>query len=211
MTPREAYPLSWPDGWPRTRPQDRRIMGGWKRTANQYRDALAAELKRMGAPAFVISSNVPLTQRGGLETKGVEPLDIGVSVWFALKIKEDFRWQDALGVHDPAPTEDQVNAAFKRLAQIHHPDRGGDIAMFAALSEHRDNALNWITHKTGGNLDHVIAADQFKEVRLNMAAIVTTIKAIRSIERAGTSTLLERAFKGFQALPEQAGPSTRAV
>lgn len=175
-------------------------MGGWKRTANQYRDQLAQELKRMGAPAFVISSNVPLTQRGGLETKGVEPLDVGVSVWFAREIKEDFRWQDALGIHDPAPTEQQVQDAFRRLAQIHHPDRGGDVAMFKSLNEHRVNALNWITHKTGGNLDYVIAADQFKEVRLNMAAIVHTIKAIRSIERAGTSTLLERAFKGFQAL-----------
>jgi hypothetical protein len=23
-TPKEAYPLSWPEGWPRTRPQDQR-------------------------------------------------------------------------------------------------------------------------------------------------------------------------------------------
>lgn len=55
--------------------------------------------------------------------------------------------------------------------------------------------------------DDVIACDQFKEVRLNMAAIVLTIKAIRQIERCGTSSLLERAFKGFSALPETAGPS----
>jgi len=177
-------------------------MGSWKGSANQYREALAKEMKRMGAPAFVISSNVPLTQRGTLETKGVEPLDIGVSIWFAREIKEDFRWQDALGIHDPAPTEDQVQQAFKRLAHVHHPDRGGDVNMFAELTKHRDNALRWINHKTGQNLDHVIACDQFKEVRLNMAAVVGTIKAIRTIERNGTSTLLERAFKGFQALPE---------
>jgi hypothetical protein len=69
---------------------------------------------------------------------------------------------------------------------------------------HRDNALRWITRKTNQKFDYVIACDQFKEVRLNMAAIVMTIKAIRQIERCGTSSLLERAFKGFSALPEHA-------
>jgi hypothetical protein len=36
-----------------------------------------------------------------------------------------------------------------------------------------------------------------------MAAIVMTIKAIRQIERCGTSSLLERAFKGFSAHDER--------
>ena len=44
---KEAYPLSWPDDWPRTRPQDQRPMAAWKKTANQYRDALTTELTRM--------------------------------------------------------------------------------------------------------------------------------------------------------------------
>jgi hypothetical protein len=43
--------------------------------------------------------------------------------------------------------------------------------------KHRDNALRWINRKTDQNFDYVIACDQFKEVRLNMAAIVMTIKA----------------------------------
>ena len=34
---KEAHPLHWPEDWPRTRPQDRKPMGSWKRTANQYR------------------------------------------------------------------------------------------------------------------------------------------------------------------------------
>ena len=201
---KEAYPLSWPDGWPRTRPQDRRPMAAWKRTANQYRDALEKELTRMESPSFVISSNVQLNQRGAM-TPGVEPLDVGVAVYFARKIKEDFSWQDALSIHDPAPTEQQVQESFRRLAQLYHPDRGGDIAMFQSVTKHRDNALRWINRKTNQNFDYVIACDQFREVRLNMAAIVMTIKAIRQIERCGTSSLLERAFKGFSALPEHAG------
>lgn len=201
---KEAFPLSWPEGWPRVRPQDRRPMGSWKRSANQYREALMTELERMESPSFVISSHVPLNQRGSM-TLGIEPLDVGVAVYFSRKIKEDFSWQDALGIHDPAPTEQQIQDAFRRLAQQYHPDRGGDIAMFQSVTKHRDNALRWVTRKTNQHFDYVIACDQFKEVRLNLAAIGLTIKAIRQIERCGTSSLLERAFKGFSALPAYAG------
>lgn len=42
----EASPLSWPSDWPRTRPQDQKPMGSWKRTANEYREELAKELDR---------------------------------------------------------------------------------------------------------------------------------------------------------------------
>lgn len=184
-------------------------MASWKRTATQYRDALATELERMQSPSSIISTNVPLNMRGALSA-GIEPLDVGVSVYFSRKIKEDFAWQDALNIHDPAPTEQQINEAFRRLAQQYHPDRGGDIAMFQSVTRHRDNALRWVNRKTNQNFEYVIACDQFKEVRLNMAAIVMTIKAIRQIERCGTSSLLERAFKGFSALPAYTGPEGAA-
>jgi len=197
---KEAFPLAWPEGWPRVRPQDRRQMSAWKRSATQYRDALATELERMKSPSSVISTNVPLNVRGAM-TAGVEPLDVGVAVYFSRPIKEDFSWQDALGIHDPAPTEQQIQDAYRRLALQYHPDRGGDMAMFQSVTKHRDNAVRWVTRKTNQSFDYVIACDQFKEVRQNMAAIVLTIKAIRQIERCGTSSLLERAFKGFSALP----------
>lgn len=179
-------------------------MSSWKRSANQYREALVTELERMKSPSSVISSNVPLTLRGGM-TPGIEPLDVGVAVYFSREVKEDFSWQDALSIHDPAPTEAQVQEAYRRLAQIHHPDKGGDMAMFQSVTRHRDNALRWINRRSNQKFDYVIACDQFKEVRLNLSAIVATIKAIRQIERCGTSSLLERAFKGFSALPEYAG------
>lgn len=203
MQATERYPLSWPSGWPRTRPQDRKAMASWKKTANQVKDALEKELTRMGCPSFLISSNVPLTLRGAM-TPGAEPLDVGVAVYFSRKVKEDFSWQEALDIHEPAPTEDQVNAAFRRLAQIYHPDKGGDIAMFQAVTKHRDNALRWINRRTNTNFDYVIAADNFREVRLNMAAVVGSLKAIRQLERCGTSAILERAYQGFAALPETA-------
>lgn len=180
---KEAYPLSWPDGWTRTRPQDRRAMASWKRTANQYRDEIIKELERINAPSYVISSNVPLTNRESM-TRGIEPLDVGVAIYFSRKIKEDFAWQDALNIHDPAPTEQQIGEAFKRLAALYHPDKiGGDIAMFQSAVRHRDNALRWINRKVDQNFDYVIANDQFKEVRLNMAAIAMSLKALRQLDR----------------------------
>lgn len=203
MQASEKFPLSWPAGWPRVRPQDRRTMAAWKRSLSQYQDLLTKELTRMECPSFLISSNVPLNQRGEM-TRGVEPLDIGVAVYFSRKMKEDFSWQDALDLHDPAPTEQQVSDAFRRLAQIHHPDRGGDVAMFQAATRHRDNALRWINRKSNTNFDYVIASDTFKEVRLNVAAIVGSLKAIRQLERCGTSAILERAFAGFSAIAERA-------
>lgn len=201
----DAYPLTWPAGWPRTRPQDQRSMTAWKRSANQYRETLITELERMKAPTLVISSNVPLNVRGGM-TPGIEPRDVGVAVYFTRQAKEDYSWADVLSIHDPiAATESQVQESFRRLAQQYHPDRGGDLAMFQAVTTARDNALRWINRKTDAKFDFVIACDQFREVRLNMAAIGLTIKAIRQIERCGTSSLLERAFKGFSALPAVAG------
>lgn len=196
---KEAYPLAWPADWPRTRPQDQRSMASWKRTANHYRDALVTELERMGSPAAVISCNIPLNMRGAM-TPGIEPRDVGVAVYFSRRIKEDFAWQDALGLHAPDPTEQQVNDAYRKLAARYHPDQGGDVELFRAVTRHRDNALRWINRRTEQNFDYAIACDQFREVRLNMAAITLTIKAIRQIERCGTSSLLERAFKGFAAL-----------
>lgn len=40
----------------------------------------------------------------------------------------------ALGVHKNS-TEEQMRASFHKLAWKHHPDQGGDAAVFAQLSE----------------------------------------------------------------------------
>jgi len=203
MAIKESFPLAWPDGWPRTPLDKRQTMKQWKKSASYYHDALEKELGRMKVSGFVISSNVPLNVRG-MMTPNVDPVDPGVSVWFSRKGEKDFAWQDALDIHEPAPTAAQINDAFQQRAKIHHPDRGGDPQMWLALTRHRDNALRWINRKTEQNFDFVIACDAFEEVRHNLYAIVGTIQSIRKIERCGTSALLERAFKGFSALPEHA-------
>jgi DnaJ domain len=205
---KEAYPLHWPKDWPRTRLADQRTMSSWKRPANDYREELAKELDRIKAPVAIISTNVPLNVRGQM-TRGVEPRDVGVAIYFSRPVKENFSWQDALGLQTPAPSDEEINTAYRKLAAKYHPDQlgGGDREMFLALTRHRENALRWANRSTA-EPEHAIACDTFKEVRLNLAAIVFTLKAMRQIERCGTSRMLERAFKGFLALASDAGPST---
>jgi hypothetical protein len=47
----------------------------------------------------------------------------------------------------------------------------------------------------------VLACDAYERVHWNLRAVGATIHALRSIERHGATSMLERAFSGFLALP----------
>ncbi len=89
-TSAEAYPLQWPEGWPRMpswkRESDRKFAGSvYGLAMGRARDQLLAELHRLGARDVVISSNVAL-RRDGLpyaDQRKIE--DPGVAVYFTLK------------------------------------------------------------------------------------------------------------------------------
>lgn len=49
--------------------------------------------------------------------------------------------------------------------------------------------------------DVVLACDQYHQPHDNMRAIGKTVEAMRGIERWGASDMLDRAFRGFEALP----------
>lgn len=51
----------------------------------------------------------------------------------------------------------------------------------------------------------VFACDTYNKVEDNLYAITKTVEALRGIERWGASTMLERAFTGFAALPSAQG------
>lgn len=55
------------------------------------------------------------------------------------------------------------------------------------------------------------ACDKYGYVRENIQAISKTIEAVRGIERWGSSDMMERAFRGFTALPETASEPWRNV
>jgi hypothetical protein len=186
-------PLKWPEGWQRTRIQERKPNGGWKKTFQFYESALAKELGRMGAEEILISFN----------STGTDRQDCGVAVYFSKTMTEDYSWQDGLGLMTPAPTMDEINSAFRNLAKKVHPDGPTpDIPTFQALTKHRDKAINWIKGTDRNEHEYVIPCDRFNETRLNLAALSGVVRAFRVLDKAGVPGILERTFKGFKtALP----------
>lgn len=133
----EAFPLQWPDGWPRTPSHKRGPSRFGKNLGASQINKLQNELRLLGARHVVISSNVPLRQDGlpyASETKRRYD-DPGVAVYFQLKGK--------------------------------------------ALS---------------------MARDRYNTPWENIRSLILAIDAMRSIERHGGSTMMERAFSGFAAI-----------
>jgi len=56
---------------------------------------------------------------------------------------------------------------------------------------------------------HCMAIDSYDRVADNLAAIAATLDAMRAIERHGGAQILNRAFKGFTALPSPGGTVAR--
>lgn len=75
----DAYPLHWPQGWPRAKePQNARFAG----TFAKIRDELFAEIERMGGQYIILSTNIPLRRDGMPYANQREPDDRGVAVYF---------------------------------------------------------------------------------------------------------------------------------
>lgn len=83
---REAYPLTWPDGWKRVpyRTRSRFEVSGF----GKARDFLLAEIKRMGGSGVILSTNIPLRNDGLPYANSREPNDPGVAVYFQHKKRE---------------------------------------------------------------------------------------------------------------------------
>jgi hypothetical protein len=85
----EAYPLWWPDGWPRTAPgareNDHRFHGkSYRLNMGRARDQLLAELRLLGAKGLVVSTNVELRLDGLPYSETRHIADPGVAVYFTL-------------------------------------------------------------------------------------------------------------------------------
>lgn len=94
----EAYPLQWPDGWPRT-PSNKRRRGKFGSNFGRSRDMLLHQFKLMNVPSHtvVVSSWLPL-RRDGLPyaEQARRPLeDPGVAVYFTLRGKQMAMARDA--------------------------------------------------------------------------------------------------------------------
>jgi hypothetical protein len=185
----EELVLRWPDGAERTRIKERKSQSAWKFTWGQYRDLLERELSLLGATSILISRS------------DKADLDPGVAVWFSMA-KEDFSWQQGLGIETPAPTLDQIDQAYRTRAKPVHPDNQtgtADPEMFKRLTEWRDAAKAWVrgTHKQ--RHEGVMAIDQYDEPRLNLCAIRLAFSHIRGLERVGAPAILKQTLSAFRA------------
>lgn len=94
---KQAYPLSWPDGWPRT---DLRKRSGFARelTLAKALDEVLSEINRLNQrywnyldDSVVISTNIRPTLHGRLQKN--EPIkDPGVAVYFTLRYWRVGKW-----------------------------------------------------------------------------------------------------------------------
>jgi hypothetical protein len=125
----EAYPLQWPDGWPRTRSDHRedsryRFKTGTRRAGDSYepgravtfdvaRKKLCEELDRLGASGVVISTNLPLRADGFPRADAARNRvqDPGVAVYFTLKKKQMVMACDRYD----APSANLLSASPSRL------------------------------------------------------------------------------------------------
>lgn len=184
-----TYPLTWPQGWPRTLIQSRERRAAWKKTESQALSSLDDELRKFGALAWTLTRKDPSDFR-------TAP-DPSIALQFSRKREQDYSWQAALGITNPAPTMEEINDRFKSLAAKYHTDKGGDLETYLALDAHKQNALAFVNRISGVQHDYEIACDNFIEARWNMTALANTIRSLRQMERDGTSRLLERAMSAF--------------
>ena len=77
----DAYPLSWPERWPKAGIRER---AKFKTTFSRARDMLVREITIMGAERIVISSNLKINKMGLPYADFKEPSDPGIAVYFEL-------------------------------------------------------------------------------------------------------------------------------
>lgn len=196
----EQSPLKWAEGWDHVPISERREMKAWKKPFIYYKEALVAQLAKLGAVEVVISFNT------GDEARR----DPGVTVYFSKPMKEDYSWQMGLGIDNPAPTLAEIDDAYKKKAMIHHPDRGGDIEVFKRLGKWRIQARAWVLNKANTEHEFALPCDLFKEPRWNINALRLGVAALRRLEDYGLPGMLERTFRGFRvALPAHASSEVK--
>lgn len=76
-----AYPLCWPDGWPRLFPW-KRTIGNFKTSQNTAQLGLMDEIRKLGGNEVILSTNIKLRLDGLPYASQREPEDPGVAVYF---------------------------------------------------------------------------------------------------------------------------------
>lgn len=183
--------LRWPEGQKRTRINQREKRGQWKKPLSYYVNELETELEKLKAVGVVITGDPK-----------AEKIDPAVAVYFSLPPAEaSGDWQEILGIDNPKPKVEEIDARFKELRVKYSPDnrQTGNIDYYLKCEAAAREAKAWATGDFGKKHEKAIACDRYGEVRLNVKAIQVTIAALRRVEESGAPGFLERAFSGFAA------------
>jgi hypothetical protein len=134
-----AYPLYWPEGWPRTDNNKIKRAQFKDRSVFVARKELEFEVRRFGGKELIISSNLELKLDGTPRSNQKQPADKGVAVYFERKgvamalacdvysTVEDNLWAlvrtlDALRQIERDGSPALINRAFKGFAALPDPD-----------------------------------------------------------------------------------------
>lgn len=127
----EAFPLSWPDGWPRT-PYNKQGASRFKADFVKVRSQLVSELRLLGARNVVISSNMALRNDGlpyaDAARRKID--DPGVAVYFTLKDRQMVMARDLYWT--PAENMRSIGLAVEHLRGLER--HGGSFMMEKAFS-----------------------------------------------------------------------------
>jgi len=94
----DAFPLKWPEGWPRTPPSKRAGPYRFQNlTPLRGYNTLVEELTRLGATNLVVSSNAPVRATGSVDVDRLSRRldDPGVAVYFTYNGRQMVMAQDA--------------------------------------------------------------------------------------------------------------------
>ena len=114
----EAYPLYWPEGWPRTKyPTWSKFKpGGFATECQKVYD----ELDRLGASHAIVSSNIELRNDGLPYSNRRTPTDAGVAVYFTLDGRPQCIPCDRWGA-----VEENARAIWKSIEALRGLERWG--------------------------------------------------------------------------------------
>lgn len=132
MSNQQSYPLTWPEGWPRTAPVNRQASRFWsKRDCGEYTigkaksmtdacDFLQGELNRLGVSKEVLSTNVARKVDGQPYSNRAAPSDPGAAVYFELNGKPT-----SLACDKWTRVEDNIWAIAKHIEALRGQERWG--------------------------------------------------------------------------------------
>ena len=152
----EAYPLRWPDGWPRTKwPQQSRYELSFARA----RDEIVRQVRLARGHNPVITTNVPLRRDGLPLANMAEPTDSGVALYWDDKDRKP----RVIAIDAWRTVRENMRAVAQAIESLRTFERTGAKAVidrvydgFARLPEAQD-AFQVLGIQRGASRDAIVA------------------------------------------------------